>query len=170
VDGDPATRWSSPAEDDAWWQLELPAPARIGRVVLHWQDAYASRYRVEVSPDGRTWRTAARVEDGRGGRESVRMDAADTRFLRVRGEARATRYGYSLWSVETYAVAEPARPDEDPQAPEDPQEREAPKAGGAPAAPAAPQAPDTGTPEEPAAPPAQAPDAPGRTTAPEEPS
>ncbi|MFE9136640.1 beta-N-acetylglucosaminidase domain-containing protein [Streptomyces sp. NPDC007355] len=110
VDGDPATRWSSPAEDGAWWQLELPAPARIGQVVLHWQDAYASRYRVQVSADGRVWRTAATVAAGRGGRESVRMDAADTRFLRVQGETRATRYGYSLWSVETYAVAPPEKP------------------------------------------------------------
>ncbi|WP_223831254.1 beta-N-acetylglucosaminidase domain-containing protein [Streptomyces venezuelae] len=105
VDGDPATRWSSPAEDGAWWQLELPEPARIGQVVLHWQDAHASRYRVQVSADGRVWRTAATVAEGRGGRESVRMDAADTRFLRVQGETRATPYGYSLWSVETYAVA-----------------------------------------------------------------
>ncbi|MEU6976630.1 beta-N-acetylglucosaminidase domain-containing protein [Streptomyces sp. NPDC046371] len=107
VDGDPATRWSSPAEDGAWWQLELAEPARVGRVVLHWQDAYASRYRVQVSPDGRNWRTAATVPDGRGGRESVRMDAPDTRFLRVQGDGRATEYGYSLWSVEAYAVAEP---------------------------------------------------------------
>ncbi|MDT9690312.1 beta-N-acetylglucosaminidase domain-containing protein [Streptomyces sp. P9(2023)] len=107
LDGDPATRWSSQAEDGAWWQLELTNPARIGQVVLHWQDAYASRYRVQVSADGRVWRTAATVADGRGGRESVRMDAADTRFLRVQGDARATRYGYSLWSVETYAVAPP---------------------------------------------------------------
>ncbi|MFF8377143.1 beta-N-acetylglucosaminidase domain-containing protein [Streptomyces sp. NPDC015661] len=106
VDGDPATRWSSPAEDGAWLQVELPEPARIGQVVLHWQDAYASRYRVQVSADGRVWRTAATVADGRGGRESVRMDAADTRFLRVQGETRATRFGYSLWSVETYAVAQ----------------------------------------------------------------
>ncbi|MFD3729408.1 beta-N-acetylglucosaminidase domain-containing protein [Streptomyces sp. NPDC058671] len=138
VDGDPATRWSSPAQDGAWWQLELPRPARIGQVVLHWQDAYASRYRVQVSADGRVWRTAATVEAGRGGRESVRMDAADTRFVRVQGEKRATRYGYSLWTVETYAVAappeKPVRPAEDatppaqeatgaaPQEPSDPAE------------------------------------------------
>ncbi|MER7536317.1 beta-N-acetylglucosaminidase domain-containing protein [Streptomyces sp. NPDC097704] len=121
VDGDPATRWSSPAEDGAWWQLELPEPARIGQVVLHWQDAYASRYRVQVSADGRVWRTAATVADGRGGRESVRMDAADTRFLRVQGETRATRFGYSLWSVETYAVAPLEGKQEDT-----PEERDAP--------------------------------------------
>ncbi|MFE9868872.1 beta-N-acetylglucosaminidase domain-containing protein [Streptomyces sp. NPDC005506] len=105
-DGDPTTRWSSPAEDGAWWQAELAAPARIGQVVLQWQDAYASRYRVQVSADGRTWRTAATVRDGKGGRESVRMDAKDTRFLRIQGDGRGTEYGYSLWSVEAYAVAE----------------------------------------------------------------
>lgn len=117
VDGDPETRWSSPAQDGAWWQVELAEPARIGRVVLHWQDAYASRYRVQVSADGRTWRTAATVRDGRGGRESVRMDAADTRFVRVQGDARATEYGYSLWAVETYAVAQPPA-QEPPKPPE----------------------------------------------------
>ncbi|MER6994946.1 beta-N-acetylglucosaminidase domain-containing protein [Streptomyces sp. NPDC000410] len=106
VDGDPATRWSSPAEDGAWWQAELAAPARVGQVVLHWQDAYATKYRVQVSGDGRTWRTAATVRDGRGGREVVRLDAPGTRFLRVQGDARATPYGYSLWSAEAYAVAD----------------------------------------------------------------
>ncbi|MBT2439197.1 beta-N-acetylglucosaminidase domain-containing protein [Streptomyces sp. ISL-36] len=134
VDGDPTTRWSSPAEDGAWWQLELPRPARIGQVVLHWQDAYASRYRIQVSADGRTWRTAATVADGRGGRESVRMDAADTRFLRVQGDTRATEYGYSLWSVETYAVAPPLKPEkpEKPQRHEEPQKHEEPEESGRP--------------------------------------
>ncbi|MET7622330.1 beta-N-acetylglucosaminidase domain-containing protein [Streptomyces sp. NPDC005408] len=106
IDSDPKTRWSSPPEDGAWWQLELARPARLGQVVLHWQDAYATKYRIQVSADGRTWRTAATVGDSAGGRETVRMDSRDTRFVRVQGDARATQYGYSLWSVEAYAVAE----------------------------------------------------------------
>lgn len=105
-DGDPETRWSSPAEDDAWWQVELKRPVRLGRVSLHWQDAYAAAYRIEVSTDGKRWRTAATVRDGKGGRESVRMDAKDVRFVRVQGEKRGTRFGYSLWGVEAYAVQE----------------------------------------------------------------
>ncbi|CAM5539514.1 Hyaluronoglucosaminidase OS=Streptomyces griseomycini OX=66895 GN=FHS37_000887 PE=4 SV=1 [Streptomyces griseomycini] len=105
-DGDPGTRWSSPVDDDAWWQVELERPVRLGKVALHWQDAHPSAYRVEVSADGRTWRTAAAVRDGRGGRETVRMDEPDVRYVRVQGEKRATRYGYSLWSVEAYAVAD----------------------------------------------------------------
>ncbi|MGH3313238.1 MAG: discoidin domain-containing protein, partial [Streptomyces sp.] len=104
-DGRKGTRWSSPAEDGEWLQLRLRRPTRVGELVLHWQDAYAKRYRVQVSPDGKRWRTAATVGDGRGGRETVRMDApADTRYVRVQGEERATRFGYSLWSVEAYAV------------------------------------------------------------------
>ncbi|MFE4367098.1 beta-N-acetylglucosaminidase domain-containing protein [Streptomyces sp. NPDC056835] len=105
IDGDPVSRWSSPVEDDAWWQVELARPARVGQVVLRWQDAYATRYRIQVSADGRTWRTAAAVKDGGGGREEAGMDARDVRFVRVRGEGRGTRFGYSLFSVEVYAVA-----------------------------------------------------------------
>ncbi|MFI6486432.1 beta-N-acetylglucosaminidase domain-containing protein [Streptomyces sp. NPDC050564] len=105
-DGDPGTRWSSPVEDGAWWQVRLAEPARLGQVVLRWQDAYPSSYRVQVSADGRVWRTAATVRDGRGGRESVRFDERDVRYVRVQGVKRATDYGYSLWSVEAYAVAE----------------------------------------------------------------
>ncbi|MEU5974329.1 beta-N-acetylglucosaminidase domain-containing protein [Streptomyces sp. NPDC047315] len=105
LDGDAGSRWSSPYEDGAWWQVELAAPVRLGQVVVHWQDAYAARYRVQVSSDGRTWRDAATVTAGAGGRESVRMDAPDVRFVRVQGDERATRFGYSFFAVEAYAVA-----------------------------------------------------------------
>ncbi|QES50138.1 hyaluronidase [Streptomyces venezuelae] len=104
VDGRADTRWSSPAEDGAWWQAELAAPVRLGQLVLHWQDAYPTEYRVETSADGTTWRTAATVADARGGRASVRMDAPDTRFVRLVCDVRATEYGCSLWSAEAYAV------------------------------------------------------------------
>ncbi|MEU6342050.1 beta-N-acetylglucosaminidase domain-containing protein [Streptomyces sp. NPDC046977] len=105
TDGDPATRWSSPAQDDAWVQVELGRAAWIGRVTLRWQDAYASRYTILTSADGQNWHTAAVVDDGRGGTESVRLDApGDTRFLRVQGVERGTKFGYSLYSLQAFAV------------------------------------------------------------------
>ncbi len=105
ADGNPATRWSSPVKDDAWVQVELASPAAVGRVVLHWQDAYAARYEVQTSSDGVTWRTAATVANGSGGTESVWLDSpAPTRYLRIQGLRRATKYGYSLYGVEAYAV------------------------------------------------------------------
>jgi hyaluronoglucosaminidase len=104
-DGDPKTRWSSPATDDAWVQLALPQAVRLGSAVLHWQDAYASAYRLQTSADGVTWTTVASVDNGAGGTETVRFDAPGARYLRVQGVARGTKYGYSLWGIETYAVA-----------------------------------------------------------------
>ncbi|MCJ1677301.1 beta-N-acetylglucosaminidase domain-containing protein [Streptomyces sp. APSN-46.1] len=105
VDGSATTRWSSPAVDGAWWQAEWAAPARVGLVTLHWQEAYPSSYRVETSPDGVTWQVAATVPASRGGTESVRVDAPGTRFLRVTCATRATRFGCSLWSASAFAVA-----------------------------------------------------------------
>jgi hyaluronoglucosaminidase len=107
-DGDPTTRWSSPVDNGAWWQVQFAQPVRLGRLVLSWQDAYPSAYRVQVSADGHVWRTATTVNDGRGGHESLRFDERDVRYVRVQGIRRATQYGYSLWSAEAYAVAEKA--------------------------------------------------------------
>lgn len=92
-------------DDGAWWQVQFAEPTRLGRLVLTWQDAHPSAYRVQVSADGRVWRTATTVNDSRGGRESLRFDESDVRYLRVQGMRRATAYGYSLWSAEAYAVA-----------------------------------------------------------------
>ncbi|MEU9035535.1 beta-N-acetylglucosaminidase domain-containing protein [Streptomyces sp. NPDC048352] len=103
VDGSAATRWSSPAVDGAWWQAELASPARVGLLTLHWQEAYPSRFRVETSRDGATWRPGA-VVSSRGGVDTVRLDAPDTRFVRVTCERRATRFGCSLWSATALAV------------------------------------------------------------------
>ncbi|MFJ8308258.1 MULTISPECIES: beta-N-acetylglucosaminidase domain-containing protein [unclassified Streptomyces] len=105
ADGDPATRWVSSPDDGAWWQAELARPARVGLVVLQWQSPAGARYAVQVSADGRSWRTAATVAESKGGREELRMDEKDARFIRVQGMKRASGSGYALWSVEAYAVA-----------------------------------------------------------------
>jgi hyaluronoglucosaminidase len=103
-DDDPTTRWSSPAQDDEWVQVQLAAPATLGEVVLHWQDAYAARYAIQTSVDGVNWTTAATVDSGRGGDETVRFGAVTAQYVRMQGLARATRFGYSLWGMELYAV------------------------------------------------------------------
>ncbi|MFF2814401.1 beta-N-acetylglucosaminidase domain-containing protein [Kitasatospora cineracea] len=107
ADGDPKTSWNSPAEDDAWVQLRLPQPARLGAAVLHWGAAYASAYRLETSVDGVVWTTVAEVGNGQGGTETVRFDAPGAQYLRVQGVGRATRYGYALSGVELYGVQAP---------------------------------------------------------------
>ncbi|MFC1399987.1 MULTISPECIES: beta-N-acetylglucosaminidase domain-containing protein [Streptacidiphilus] len=104
-DGDETTRWLSPAEDDAWVQLELPQAATLGAAVLHWPDTFAAQYRIETSTDGVTWTTVATVPNGQGGDETVHFDAPNVRFVRMQGVQRGTRFGYSLFGIELYAVA-----------------------------------------------------------------
>ncbi|MBE1562841.1 beta-N-acetylglucosaminidase domain-containing protein [Nonomuraea africana] len=106
VDGDARTRWSSRAADGEWFQVELAEPVDVGKVVLRWEAAYGAAYRVEVSADGTTWTRAAEVSAGDGGVDEVWIDSPNsTRFVRMQGVRRATRYGYSLWEVEIHRAA-----------------------------------------------------------------
>lgn len=103
VDGDAGTRWASGYDDASWLQVDLGTRTRLGKVVLRWEAAYGSAYRLEVSDDGTTWTTAAEVTGGDGGTDTVWLDAAG-RYLRLQGVDRATAYGYSLYELEAYAI------------------------------------------------------------------
>ncbi|WP_239119396.1 discoidin domain-containing protein, partial [Planotetraspora thailandica] len=55
VDGNSGTRWSSAFSDPQWLQVDLGASATVSQVVLNWEAAYASTFRIQVSPNGTTW-------------------------------------------------------------------------------------------------------------------
>jgi len=97
IDGKTSTRWASRwGQDDAWLQVEFPAVRPVRKVTIEWEDAYARQYRVQTSLDGRTWRDAAVVGTGNGGLDTVTFKPTSTRYVRVQGVERATRYGYSI--------------------------------------------------------------------------
>ncbi|HLK59823.1 MAG TPA: DUF1553 domain-containing protein [Chthonomonadaceae bacterium] len=66
--------WISNTRGGGWAQIELPQPVRIQRVVWsrdggeipRFDDRLPTRYRIEVSDDGKTWRTVS-TEAGRAG-------------------------------------------------------------------------------------------------------
>lgn len=103
VDGDPATRWASSWEDNQWCRIDLGSSKPVGRALLSWEAAYPSAYRIEVSGDGTTWRTAATVATGDGGRDVVAFPATTARYVRMMAVTRATQYGVSLFEFEVYA-------------------------------------------------------------------
>ena len=106
VDGDTTTRWSSCYDDGAWWQVQLPSDATIGKVVLRWEAAYGKDYEIETSADGTNWTTAATVTNGDGGTDVVYLDGTPTaRYVRMQGVHRGSQYGYSVWEFEVYPVA-----------------------------------------------------------------
>ncbi|MCC3763537.1 discoidin domain-containing protein [Glycomyces sp. TRM65418] len=100
-DGDPGTRWSSEFADPQWIQVDLGAVFDLKRVDLVWEGAYASSYAIQVSTDGTDWSTAYRTQSGKGGSETIALDAPG-RYVRMHGLERATGYGYSLWSFDVY--------------------------------------------------------------------
>ncbi|MEU8076533.1 cellulase family glycosylhydrolase [Catellatospora citrea] len=105
VDGSTATRWASAAGvDPQWLRVDLGAPSAISRVELNWEAAYATAYRIEVSPDGNTWTGVYSTTSGNGGTDSITGLTANGRYVRVYGTARATQWGYSLWEFDVYGT------------------------------------------------------------------
>jgi hypothetical protein len=100
VDGDEKTRWSSAFRDRQWLAVDLGAVEPVHRVRLHWEDAYAKAYELQVSDDGAEWKTV-RTVTGAGGIEEYEVDATG-RYIRVLGTSRGTPYGISLWELQLF--------------------------------------------------------------------
>jgi hypothetical protein len=103
VDGALGTRWASARTDDEWLQVDLGQVSTVTRVVLSWEAAYGKAFRIEVSDDAATWRTAATVTDGTGGTQTV-ATAGSGRYVRFLGVTRGTGYGYSLWEMQVFGT------------------------------------------------------------------
>ena len=100
VDGVYNTRWSSAFTDDQALALDLGAVARIDSMRITWEAAYASKYAIETAASlSGPWTVAARNDAGRGGVESVAVNAR-ARYVRLHGIQRATSYGYSVWELD----------------------------------------------------------------------
>lgn len=107
-DGNLTTRWSSQHTDDQWLQIAFPTPQNLGKIVIHWQAAYATAYKLEVSADGMTWTTVDDVTDGQGGTETDWITASNVKYLRMQGVTRAAvggvQYGYSIYELQAYPL------------------------------------------------------------------
>jgi beta-glucosidase len=110
VDGDPATRWSSAFSDPQTFTVDLGAVSEIRRIVLYWEAAYGSEYRLMTSLDGTSWNESAHRTGGDGGLDTLSVTAR-ARYLRLSCLRRGTAWGYSLYEFEVYSGA-PA-PDQD---------------------------------------------------------
>nr|BFE62090.1 penicillin acylase family protein [Dactylosporangium thailandense] len=102
VDGNPTSRWASGWSDNQSITVDLGSAQQVRRVILRWESAYGSRYRIEVSANNSTWTTAATVDAGNGGIDNVTFAPVSARYVRMTGVARGTTYGYSLWEFEVY--------------------------------------------------------------------
>jgi hypothetical protein len=106
VDGSTLTRWSSAYSDPQWISVDLGAVYTINRVILSWETAYASGYRIEVSRDAANWTSLYGTSTGDGATDDLAVSGTG-RYVRMYGTARAASWGYSLWELGVYGTAEP---------------------------------------------------------------
>ncbi|MCW3014213.1 MAG: glycoside hydrolase family 5 [Solirubrobacterales bacterium] len=99
IDGKTTTRWSSKFADKQWWRSNLGRVRAVSGVQVNWQSAYASRYAIEVSKDGRTWSTAAEQTASGPGTVKTTFRTRPARYVRIRSITRGTHYGISFWDA-----------------------------------------------------------------------
>lgn len=102
VDGSLATRWSSDALDNQWYQIDLGSVQNINKVAIDWEAAYDSAYTVEVSADGGNYTSVYSTLTGTGGSTSIVFPLTDARYVRIVCTTRATSYGSSFWEASVY--------------------------------------------------------------------
>src|SRR5262249_45824822 len=107
TDGDLTTRWASAGGvDPSWLQVDLGAVKAFNTVVLYWEAAFAAQYQIQGSNDGQAWSVAASNASGRGGVETIIFPTVQGRFVRMFGQVRGTTFGYSLFELQVYNVAQ----------------------------------------------------------------
>ncbi len=105
VDGNTSTRWASvEKEDPQWITIDLGAKYNIDRVKIYWEGAYASDYKIQVSPDNASWTTLKTIT----GNTTLTNDFANLsglgNFIRIYGTARVTEWGYSIFELKVYGT------------------------------------------------------------------
>ena len=96
VDGNFSTRWSSDFYDPQTISVDLLSVYTLETVVLAWETAYSSEYKLEVSTDGNDWTTLVHELEGDGGNDTFYPDV-DARYIRVEGLQRGHRVGTILF-------------------------------------------------------------------------
>ena len=100
IDGDHSTRWSSPHSDEQAFTLDLDQVEVLGGVILYWEAAYASGYKISTSLNKKDWETVYATENGNGKTDYIYFPTHQARYVRLTGVKRATAWGYSIWEIE----------------------------------------------------------------------
>lgn len=124
-DGDSGSRWGSSHSDDEWLVVDLGENCLISRAEILWEAAFASLYELQTAPDGCTlkdidvsyagttykvsvpaedqWTTVATEQASGPGVKATNL-SANGRYVRMKGLARGTGYGYSLYEMSIYGL------------------------------------------------------------------
>jgi hypothetical protein len=110
VDGSDTTRWSSGKNlpSGQWIWVDLGSVQPINRVLVNWENAWATKYDVGVSTDDVNWKIVATDGATGAGWEETRFATTNARWVAISEKGRATsRTNVSMWEFEIYNDSDP---------------------------------------------------------------
>ena len=104
VDGDSATRYESPWEEDiSYVTIDLGASLSFERIVINWENASSKHYTIAVSDDNRSFTDLASFEGSYGARiddQTINGKGRYVRFFLM--DKSYSAYGFSIYEIEIY--------------------------------------------------------------------
>ncbi len=103
-DGDADTRWASAMSEPQWIYFDLGEVAHVSRVLISWEAAYATNYKIEIAQaSGGPWTSMLQENAGNGGTDDLtNVTPRNGRYVRLYGNTRATAYGFSVYEFSAY--------------------------------------------------------------------
>jgi len=103
ADGDLETRWSSGYTEGEWIYLDLGRAKTISRLVIKWEQAYATDFDILTSDDAATWNSLISLKSQKGDTTDIKFAPVTARYIKVVGIRRANpEWGISIWEMEPY--------------------------------------------------------------------
>ncbi len=97
------TRWASMpiAGKPEWLQIDFGRAVTFEDVTIRWERAYPAEYQIQVSDDGRTYKTLHEQPQCKGGVETVKGLGGKGRYVRINCTRPSPQWGIaSIWEVE----------------------------------------------------------------------
>lgn len=101
TDGNINTRWSSKFSDPQTLSVDLGEVKDLCKVVIHWEYALGSNFKIQLSNDYVKWTDAASITANASYDNTIPVSGS-ARYVRMYGLQRGTQYGYSIWEFEVY--------------------------------------------------------------------
>lgn len=106
-DGKATTRWASDFLDNQWVTIDLGTSYTLDKVVLNWEAAFATSYKIQISDNNSSWTDAVTITSNTsGGIKTHALTNKKARYVRLFNQTRTSfngvKYGFSLWEVEVW--------------------------------------------------------------------
>jgi hypothetical protein len=102
IDGKANTRWSSIFAEPQWLILDLGEEFNIDKLIISWESAFASSYKIGVSVDRTSWKEVFSTVSGRGGTETVTFPLTRARYIKIDLSQKNGDWGFSVWEISVF--------------------------------------------------------------------